>query len=162
MLQFRVPGFLLESHTPDQPVYAPLGVLASSTAENCDDVQIGDIVDLRGGCDRGYNRGYVTEVRRADGTLTFVSTEHDRVGQRFEVPISAVHFIPDPRAMKFTPDRGYNVKPGDLVFVVRGDHRGKTGTVSQVSLEEKALVISYHPGPQDPQVSSVILRHRRH
>ena len=62
------------------------------TDENCNDlVYIGNILVLHNGCNWGYNCGYVTAVWGADSTLKIVSTEHDRVGQQFEVPISAVH-----------------------------------------------------------------------
>jgi hypothetical protein len=152
-LQFRVPGFLLESHIPNQAVYAPFGALTPPT-DNCDEcVQICDVVDVVTGThERGH--GYVTEVQRLTGILKFRSSDPATHGHSIEVPISVVLFKPDDCAFKFTPDQGYNVRQGDVVITVRGDHIGKSGTVSRVRLEEKLLDIAWD---MDPQVSYIDL-----
>lgn len=46
------------------------------------------------------------------------------------------------------------MRQGDVVTTVRGDHIGKSGTVSRVRLEEKLLDITWD---MDPQVSYIDL-----
>ncbi|KAI9455307.1 hypothetical protein HD554DRAFT_2042815 [Boletus coccyginus] len=47
--------------------------------------------------------------------------------------------MPDHRALRFSPDRNYDVKQGDAIVVIRGDYRGKYGTVTRVCLDNRVL-----------------------
>ena len=56
--------------------------------------------------------------------------------------MTCVEFTPDSRALRFTADRGYDVRKDDPVVVVRGVCIGKSGTVSQVNLDQKTLDVA--------------------
>ncbi|KAG6370385.1 hypothetical protein JVT61DRAFT_12106 [Boletus reticuloceps] len=140
--EFQVLQHLLESHSPDQQVWAPVGVINPSAADNSlEQVEVGDQVDVKCGPHTG-GTGFVLSVQRPAGTLTFVSTHPVDRSHKYRVSIDSVTFTPDHRALKLTPDRGYNVKRGDAVVVIRGDHRGKAGTVVRVLTENRALEVA--------------------
>lgn len=145
----------MESHVPDQPVYAPISSLTPSIAIEDDSVQIGDAVDVYEGSHRG-ERGYVTEVHQLAGTLKFVSSREETSGHQFVVPILVTAFKPDPRVLKYTVERGFDVRPGEDLIIMRGKHRGKRGIVSRVRLEDKSLDIAHH---LEPHVSSTVAFH---
>lgn len=110
-------------------------------------VEVGDRVEVRRGRHTGAT-GFVVSVERSAGTLTFISLGN----VNYKVPIDMVSFTPDHRALQFTPERGYNVKQGDTVIVVRGDYKGSCGTVTRVSLENKVLEVA---PPGNPGVSNI-------
>ncbi|KAH0826466.1 hypothetical protein J3R83DRAFT_5467 [Lanmaoa asiatica] len=140
--EFRVLQHLLESHSPDQQVWAPVGVINPSAADNSlEQVEVGDRVDVKCGPHTG-GTGFVLSVQRLAGTLTFVSTHPVDRSRKYRVSIDSVTFTPDHRALKLTTDRGYNVKRGDAVVVIRGDHRGMAGTVVRVLTENRALEVA--------------------
>jgi hypothetical protein len=153
ILQFQVPEFLLESHTPDQAVYAPVGVLAPTRANNVDSVQVNDAVEVISGT-YTFKRGYVIQVNRLAGILTFTSSDESDHGHKYDVAISVVDFMPDHRALKFTPERGFNVAPGDFVVAVRGDYIGKGGVVTRVCLDQEVLDIASNANSNVSQLDS--------
>ncbi|KAH0826000.1 hypothetical protein J3R83DRAFT_7469 [Lanmaoa asiatica] len=143
--EFQVSQHLLESHSPDQQVWAPVGVLNPSIAEGpVEQVQIGDMVEVRHGPHTGKT-GFVFSVERPASTLSFVSSDN----VVYKVPTDTVSFTPDRRTLQFSPERGYDVRQGDTITVLRGDYRGVYGTATKVCLESKVLEITPlgSPGP---------------
>lgn len=72
---------------------------------------------------------------------------------RICVPVSLVTCTPPGNALKFSPDRGYNVRVGDAVVVVRGKSIGAKGVVGAVDLDTKTLEVV-------PPVNRVSVLHR--
>lgn len=88
--------------------------------------------------------GIAIEVQRLVGTVKFVVHHSSR---QIEVPLTSVKFTPDPHALRFTADRGYDVRKGDHVVVVRGDFRGRSGMVYKVDLDQKTLDVGSYCTP---------------
>lgn len=124
-----------------------MGVLNPSIKSLVEQVEIGDTVEVRRGSHAGQT-GVAFSVERLAGMLSFMSSDN----VLYKVPIDTVSFTPDHRALQFSPERGYNVRQGDVVMVIRGDHRGASGTVINVNLESKILELA---PSESPMVSCV-------
>ena len=118
-----------------------MSVLSPSADHSTDSVQISDTVRIKAGWHEGFV-GCVTEIRWLAGTLTIVGKLADFRSHHVEVPVTSVEFMPDSRALRFSADRGYNVRKDDPVVVVRGDSIGRSGTVFQVNLDQKTLDVA--------------------
>lgn len=132
---------MLESHAPEQPIWAPFGVLTPAADHSTDSVQVGDTAEVKSGSHEGFS-GRITQVNRLAGTLNIIGLHSPFRGRQVEVPLTCVDFTPDHRALRFTADRGYDVRQGDPVVVVRGDFIGKSGMVTQVNLDRKTLDVA--------------------
>ncbi|KAF8547337.1 hypothetical protein OG21DRAFT_1490316 [Imleria badia] len=141
-IKFQAPQHLLKFYLPDQQILAPVGVLNPSPVDSSvEQVEVGDTVRVTSG-PLASKIGFVLSVKRLASTLTFYSIHSDDLHHKYEISITSVTFLPDAHGLKFTHEWGYNVREGDGVIVVRGDHRGKSGTVSRVHLEERVLDIT--------------------
>jgi ribosomal protein L24 len=85
--------------------------------------------------------GEITEVDLVTQSLTFFSSELGMLS----VPIRETAFNPNPTALRYTNERGYDVVAGDTVRVVRGERLHLSGTVLHVNLEQKTLTIQVTP-----------------
>ncbi|KIJ09726.1 hypothetical protein PAXINDRAFT_17203 [Paxillus involutus ATCC 200175] len=147
MGEIRVPSFLLESYVPDQRLWTPFSSLSPSVESPTEDIQSGDIADVVAGPHVGV-RGAVTSVHHLAGTVQ-LSPLPPHLGPPFNIQRSSVTFTPHPQALKFSHARGYDIRLGDHVVVVRGDGVGKTGVVSQVDLDKKVLKVAATWNPSD-------------
>jgi transcription elongation factor len=84
----------------------------------------------------GGEFGVVSKVDMLNGTLAFFS---DSLNHHIWVPIRMTAFNPNPTALRYTPQRGYDVVAGDTVQVVRGNPLLASGTVLRVNLNDKTL-----------------------
>jgi ribosomal protein L24 len=119
-----------------------------------DDIQIGDHVQVLSGQHKN-KRGV---VEWSEGThLWFVDEtrglEDTDLGIRVLVEIVRRVQIPD--VLKFTKERGYDVKPGDRVRVARGSHYKATGIVQSVDFPNARLTLKCDSG--DALVSTILL-----
>ncbi|KAG2108738.1 uncharacterized protein F5147DRAFT_652726 [Suillus discolor] len=79
--------------------------------------------------------GEITEVDLVTQSLAFLSSE---LGMLL-VPIRETAFNPNPTALRYTNERGYDVVAGDTVRVVRGERLHLSGTVLHVNFEKKDI-----------------------
>jgi ribosomal protein L24 len=82
----------------------------------------------------GGDFGVVSKVNTRK--LAFFS---ESLHQHIWVPITMTAFNPNPTALRYTRERGYNIVAGDVVQVVRGDPLRASGTVLRVNLDNKTL-----------------------
>ncbi|KAG1858604.1 hypothetical protein C8R48DRAFT_674190 [Suillus tomentosus] len=80
--------------------------------------------------------GEITKVDAMTQTVAFFSFSQQKT---ITVPIRSTAFTPNPAALQYTHERGYDVVAGDVVQVVRGDRLSASGTVLRVDLGEKTL-----------------------
>jgi hypothetical protein len=58
---------------------------------------------------------------------------------RIQVPVTVVRRIKLPNTIKYTKERGYDVRPGDVVSVARGPEYQRTGVVRSVDFPNARL-----------------------
>jgi len=151
--QIRAPPFLLESYVPDQQILIPNSIVTPqvpSPGESSDVIQIGDTAGIVSGPHIGVS-GIVETVQRTSGMICMLTYSFHSAKElsgttvppprRIDVPISSVTFQPPLNALRFSVERGYNVKRGDSVVVVRGESRGRNGVVCKVNLDNKTLSV---------------------
>lgn len=80
--------------------------------------------------------GEINEVDTMTQIVAFFSFSQQKT---MTVPIRSTAFTPNPTALQYTHERGYDVVAGDVIQVVRGDRLSVLGTVLQVDLGEKTL-----------------------
>ena len=119
----------------------PLSVLSPSADHSTDSVQIGNTAHIKAGWHEGFV-GCITEIRWLAGTLKIVGQLADFCSHHVEVPVTSVEFMPDSSALRFSADRGYDVRKDDPIVVVRGGFIGRSGTVFQVNLDQKTLDVA--------------------
>ncbi|KAG1734424.1 uncharacterized protein EDB91DRAFT_1084081 [Suillus paluster] len=85
--------------------------------------------------------GEITEVDLVTQSLTFLSSDLGKI----LVPIRETAFNPNPTALRYTKERGYDVVAGDTVRVVRGERLHLSGTVLHVDLDKKMLTFQVTP-----------------
>ncbi|KAG2137104.1 uncharacterized protein EDB93DRAFT_1253720 [Suillus bovinus] len=85
--------------------------------------------------------GEVTEVDLVMQSLTFLSSELGMLS----VPMRQTAFNPNPTALQYTNERGYDVVAGDTVRVIRGEQLHLSGTVRHMNLETKMLTFQVTP-----------------
>lgn len=110
-------------------------------------IEIGDFVEVRVGDDFGKS-GTVEWVSPGgvmvwfrDATLPVSVEDDDFRPLLIEAPASSVHRTRLPATLKFTKEKGYDVRPGDSVSVVRGPEYMTSGIVQQVDFVKARLVL---------------------
>jgi len=97
--------------------------------------------------------GVVQKVDSMAKTLTFLNWKQVEI----TVPIKETSFRPNPAAIRFTDEYGYDVVAGDIVEVVRGDHLHAKGTVLSIDLVNKTLTFQQTPEIEVCDKLSIIL-----
>ncbi|KAG1721948.1 uncharacterized protein EDB91DRAFT_1256292 [Suillus paluster] len=109
-------------------------------------IEIGDFVEVRVGEDFGKS-GTVEWVSPGGAVVWFrhaipsVTPEDDFKPPLIEAPASSVHRTRLPATLKFTKEKGYDVRPGDSVSVVRGPEYMTTGVVQRVDFVKARLLL---------------------
>lgn len=106
-----------------------------------EEIHIGDNLAVVSGPNKG-TFGPVYHVNRLAGQVWFRYTDTSLRQYDLQVPIASVTFEPHPKALQFSAARCYDVRHGDPVVVVRGESRGRKGTVSKVNLDDKTLTVN--------------------
>lgn len=98
-------------------------------------IQIGDQIEVLVGQHMGKT-GTVRWLPKASNDLWFQDGSSS-----IPVPTAAVRRIPNLQTLRFTQDRGYDVKPGDVVKVVRGPEYPTKGVVRSVDFLSAHLTV---------------------
>ncbi|KIJ60423.1 hypothetical protein HYDPIDRAFT_170203 [Hydnomerulius pinastri MD-312] len=129
-----IAGHSLESYQPNQPMWAPFSTTAAEK------LPLGMVLQVLSGRQKGQI-GQVHSIDKAGGTMQFIHQVQGFQPQLVEVPLSCADLKVPANTLHFSPDRGYNVSPGDEVIVVCGDQVNRTGTVGKANLDVKTLLI---------------------
>ncbi|KAG1825060.1 hypothetical protein EV424DRAFT_1537942 [Suillus variegatus] len=112
------------------------------------DIQIGDVIQVLFGEHMGKcgiidwfpSGGSMLWFRDTNPMLTTGDDTHVRPPS-IQVPAIMVQRMRLPPTIKFTQDRGYDVRPGDVVSVAHGPEYEATGVVQSVNIPEACLTI---------------------
>ncbi|KAG1793683.1 uncharacterized protein HD556DRAFT_1308522 [Suillus plorans] len=96
-------------------------------------IQIGDHIEVLVGQHIGKS-GIVRWFPKASNDLWFQDGSLS-----IPVPIAAVRRIPNLQTLRYTKDRGYDVKPGDVVRVARGPEHPMKGVVFIIKIHNTSL-----------------------
>jgi ribosomal protein L24 len=80
--------------------------------------------------------GVISKVDMKSQALAFFS---ESIHQHIWVLMRMTAFNPNPTALQYTQERGYNVVAGDIIQVIRGNPLCAFGTVLRVNLDNKTL-----------------------
>ncbi|KAG1885840.1 uncharacterized protein F5891DRAFT_1201663 [Suillus fuscotomentosus] len=136
-LDLRPLNHTLNSHLPAQQFFEPL---------ESDSIQIGDYIEVLEGEHMG-RRGVVNWFAKGDTCLWFRdiltadSTEPDDTLGSILVPAGIVQRTDLRKTLQFTKDKGYDVRPGDVVTVARGLEHGAKGVVQSVDFPNARLTL---------------------
>ncbi|KAG1843215.1 hypothetical protein C8R48DRAFT_678776 [Suillus tomentosus] len=112
----------------------------ASAHQHNDTPMKGDYVVVVDGLHR-LQFGEITEFDSVTQSLTFLSSDL----RMLTVPIRETAFNPNPTALQYTNERGYDVVAGDTVRVVRGERLHLSGTVLHMNLDRKTLTFQVTP-----------------
>ncbi|KAH7905472.1 hypothetical protein BJ138DRAFT_1118437 [Hygrophoropsis aurantiaca] len=133
--EIQISDYLVQSYTPDQPVQSSVGIVTQAAGEPSDRIQLGDIVEVIHGPSIGMS-GMVTWLDPQFAEVTFFNVEQN---QNVTVPIMWTTYSPSPHVVRFSKERGYDLKAGDQIRVVRGELYGTPGEVTIVDIVAKTL-----------------------
>jgi len=111
--------------------------------ENHDDVQIGDSAEVVSGPHRGFI-GMVEMVSSGMASLRAAAAFIPVVlaSSCITVPVTSANFLPPSNALKYSAEKGYNVRSEDAVEVVQGHWIGRRGIVREIDLQKKMLAVN--------------------
>ncbi|KAG2136428.1 hypothetical protein DEU56DRAFT_756334 [Suillus clintonianus] len=121
-------------------------VLSSQPLPEHESIEIGDFVEVLVGQDFGKS-GTVEWVSPGGVIVWFrhsilsVTPQDDFMPPLIEAPASSIQRTRLPATIKFTKERGYDVRPGDSVSVVRGPDYMTTGVVQRVDFVKARLLV---------------------
>ncbi|KAG1851801.1 hypothetical protein C8R48DRAFT_777751 [Suillus tomentosus] len=113
-----------------------------------DDIQIGDVIQVLFG--EHIGKCGIVDWFPSGGTMLWfrdanpmpTTGDDTNIGPpSIQVPAVMVQRIRLPPTIKFTKDRGYDVRPGDVVSVARGPEYEATGIIQSVNVPEACLTI---------------------
>ncbi|KAG2059221.1 hypothetical protein BDR06DRAFT_968182 [Suillus hirtellus] len=118
---------MMQARLPMQQLFNP--------PPNVESIQIGNHIEVVDGQHTGKS-GTMHWLPKASNDLWF----QDR-SLSIPVPIVAVWWIPDLQTLWYTQDKGYDVKPGDVVRVARGPEYPMKGVVQSIDFPSAHLTI---------------------
>ena len=121
LFRFVPPPFLLESYSPDQSFSTP----TDQRPENTDVIS-------------GPYHGFVRTVELISSSTVYLWTVAP-VFPHIAVPVMSLIFLPPSNALRYLAEKGYNVRSGDAVEVVRGHQIGRRGIVGEIDFQKKIL-----------------------
>ncbi|KAG1730044.1 hypothetical protein EDD22DRAFT_853049 [Suillus occidentalis] len=111
-------------------------------------IQIGDYIEVLRGPHTG-KRGVVDWIVKGDTNLWFrniltTDTEpNDGLGTIF-VPVAFVQRMDLTKTLSFTKEKGYDVRPGDIVIVTCGLEYEAKGVIQSIDFPNAHLTLRYH------------------
>ena len=105
--------------------------------DNCGDVQIGDNANVIS----GPYRGFVGTVELISSSTVYLRTVAPAF-PHIAVPVTSAIFLPPSNALRYSAEKGYNVRSGDAVEVVRGHRMGRRGIVREIDFQKKILEVN--------------------
>jgi transcription elongation factor len=128
-LDCRPLSHTLQARLPTQQLFKP--------PPDVDSIQIGDYIEVLFGEHIG-KCGIVRWLPKGADSLWFQDGTLN-----FPVPISFIRrtHLPHLQTLQYTKDRGYDVKPGDVVRVVRGPEYLMKGVVRSVDFPKARLTL---------------------
>lgn len=140
----QVPKYYLDRLPLNHPLQPPARQHLEPPPDSVS-IQIGDSIEVLAGEHKG-KRGIVDWFPTGGTDLWFreSSTNDDDKSSgppTIQVPAAVVRQTNLFNTLKFTKERGYDVKPGDVVSVARGPESGTEGVVQMVDLLNAHLTL---------------------
>ncbi|KAG1836179.1 hypothetical protein DFJ58DRAFT_847121 [Suillus subalutaceus] len=116
----------LTSRLPTQQYFEPY---------ESDSIQIGDYIEVQGGKHKGRH-GIVDWCAKGDTDIWFkdIFTSNNVELSSISVPAAMVQQMDITKTIQYTKERGYDVRPGDVVTVVRGPEYEVKGVVQHIKV----------------------------
>lgn len=110
-----------------------------------DSIQIGDYIEVQEGEHKG-KRGIVDWCAKGDTYIWFwdIFIPKNTELSSISVPAAIVQRTDIGKTIQYTKERGYDVRPGDVVTVVRGPEYEAKGVVQHVDFPNAHLTLLCH------------------